>query len=123
MRIEELVVNIIFDAGKGTTPVSSREGTVGKPFGDLPKPSRSGYAFEGWYAVQADGQRTLLSDELTYNGVMNDGDLHIAAVFTRIRTVRVSIMGGGHRPDIRGERLDIADFVALADQIYGMKEV
>ena len=27
----------------------------------------------------------------------------------------------GHRPDIRGERLDIADFVALADKIYEVR--
>ena len=27
----------------------------------------------------------------------------------------------GHRPDIRGERLDIADFVALADKIFEVK--
>ena len=27
----------------------------------------------------------------------------------------------GHRPDIRGERLDITDFVALADKIFEMK--
>ena len=27
----------------------------------------------------------------------------------------------GHRADIRGERLNIADFVALADQIYAVK--
>jgi 16S rRNA (adenine1518-N6/adenine1519-N6)-dimethyltransferase len=28
------------------------------------------------------------------------------------------IVGCGHRADIRGERLDIADFVALSDAIY-----
>ena len=28
----------------------------------------------------------------------------------------------GHRPDIRGERLDIQDFVALADKIYAIKQ-
>ena len=28
----------------------------------------------------------------------------------------------GHRPDIRGERLDITDFVALADKIYTYKQ-
>lgn len=49
MRIEETVVNIIFDAGKGTTPVSSREGVSGSPYGELPRPSRPGYSFEGWY--------------------------------------------------------------------------
>ena len=49
MRNQETVVNIIFDAGKGYSPVASREGISGAPFGELPKPSRSGYAFEGWY--------------------------------------------------------------------------
>lgn len=49
MRIENTIVNIIFDAGKGSTPVSSREGICGERFGDLPKPSRPGYAFVGWY--------------------------------------------------------------------------
>lgn len=49
MRIEETVVNIIFDAGKGSTPVESREGISGMPYGELPRPARSGYSFEGWY--------------------------------------------------------------------------
>ena len=49
MRSEETVVNILFDAGKGTTPLTSREGTVGAPLGELPVPSRSGYTFAGWY--------------------------------------------------------------------------
>ena len=33
-------------------------------------------------------------------------------------TLTALIEACGHRPDIRGERLDIADFVALADQIF-----
>lgn len=49
MRAEETVVNIIFDAGRGTTPVASREGVCGEPYGKLPQPSRSGYEFAGWY--------------------------------------------------------------------------
>ncbi len=49
MRSEEAVVNIIFDAGRGTAPIASREGTVGTPLGDLPHPTRSGYTFGGWY--------------------------------------------------------------------------
>lgn len=64
MRIEETVVNIIFDAGKGYTSVASREGVCGSPYGELPKPSRAGYAFEGWYhngeAITAD---TILESE------------------------------------------------------------
>ena len=49
MRIEESIVNVIFDAAKGTVTVSSREAVVGKPLGALPRPARAGYAFEGWY--------------------------------------------------------------------------
>ena len=49
MRIQETVVNIIFDAGKGRASVSSREGVCGKPFGELPRATRSGYTFQGWY--------------------------------------------------------------------------
>ena len=49
MRIEQTVVNVIFDAAKGTVSVSSREAVSGQPFGALPQPSRAGYAFLGWY--------------------------------------------------------------------------
>lgn len=49
MRIEETIVNVIFDAAKGTVTVSSREAVVGKPLGALPRPARAGYTFLGWY--------------------------------------------------------------------------
>lgn len=49
MRIEETIINIVFDAAKGTVPVGSREGVVGQCFGALPKPRRAGYTFAGWY--------------------------------------------------------------------------
>ena len=53
MRTEEQTINIIFDAGKGTSPVRSRESTVGAPLGTLPIPSRAGFAFDGWYLDEA----------------------------------------------------------------------
>ena len=49
MKIEQTVVNIIFDAGKGSVTTASREGVCGEPFGNLPRPVRPGYAFAGWY--------------------------------------------------------------------------
>ena len=49
MRIQETIVNIIFDAGKGRASVSSREGVSGEPYGELPRATRSGYTFRGWY--------------------------------------------------------------------------
>ncbi len=48
MKNQEIIVNVIFDAGRGETPVASREATVGQPLGALPRPTRSGYSFEGW---------------------------------------------------------------------------
>ena len=47
--MDELIINVIFDAGKGTTTVQSREAISGKTIGSLPTPVRSGYAFDGWY--------------------------------------------------------------------------
>lgn len=49
MNLNETVINVIFDAGRGTLSTESREATVGKPFGKLPTPTRQGYAFDGWY--------------------------------------------------------------------------
>ncbi len=49
MRIEQTVINIRFDAAKGTASLQSREGILGERIGTLPIPTRQGYAFSGWY--------------------------------------------------------------------------
>ena len=46
--MNETIVNVIFDAAKGTVPVSSREAVVGMALGTLPRPVRAGYSFAGW---------------------------------------------------------------------------
>lgn len=71
MRIEETIINVIFDAGRGSVPVASREMTVGKPYGVLPTPTRRGYVFSGWFLgdlritgnlpVEADSDITLVA--------------------------------------------------------------
>lgn len=48
MKIEKQFINIIFDAGKGESPVASREAVSGEAFGALPRPKRAGYRFTGW---------------------------------------------------------------------------
>ena len=74
-----------------------------------------GYAFEGWYAIREDGQRTLLSVDDSYIGVMNDGDLHIVASFTKVCSVTVSIMGGGQvTNDTDGRTYDEAFSLTVA---------
>ena len=49
MKKENTIINVIFDAGRGDVSVASREAVAGEPIGSLPKPTRAGYSFEGWY--------------------------------------------------------------------------
>ena len=49
MKKEEIIINVIFDAAKGSCPQISREAKCGAPLGALPRPSRAGYVFVGWY--------------------------------------------------------------------------
>lgn len=49
MNTEGTIINVMFDAARGTVTASSREAQTGKPIGTLPKPARKGYRFAGWY--------------------------------------------------------------------------
>ena len=49
MRNEQIIVNVIFDAARGEVSIESREAVVGVALGTLPRPTRAGYRFEGWY--------------------------------------------------------------------------
>ena len=76
MRNDELVVNIIFDAGRGATPPQSREGKVGSSIGALPEPTRSGYRFAGWF----DGDERVTPDTV----IREERDLRLSARWERI---------------------------------------
>ena len=43
------IINLIFDANRGSVSQLSREAVSGDAFGKLPTPTRRGYAFGGWY--------------------------------------------------------------------------
>ena len=49
MKTEKIIINVMFDAAKGTLPYESREAESGIAFGVLPRPTRRGYTFEGWF--------------------------------------------------------------------------
>ena len=71
----EAIINLIFDAGKGSIAVSTREGTCGKPYGELPVPTRKGYRFDGWYL---DG--TLITPETVID---SEEDVRLVARWTK----------------------------------------
>ena len=62
MKIEQQIINVIFDADRGSVSVASREATVGEPLGTLPQPARRGYRFVGWYL---DGEAVTAETRLT----------------------------------------------------------
>ncbi len=78
MRIEEIIVNIIFDAGRGSTPVQSREGISGQRYGELPRPTRAGYSFEGWYL----GEELITSESI----LQSESDVRLTARWARKKT-------------------------------------
>ena len=103
--MQETIVNVIFDAGKGYTPVASREGVCGKPFGELPKPTRGGYTFEGWYL---DGR------EITADTVLeSEEDVRLTAQWAR-KTVKEK------KPSIMRKQKIVAFALAVAIVFLGV---
>ena len=103
--MQEIIVNVIFDAGKGYSPVASREGVCGKPFGELPKPTRSGYTFEGWY---------LNGCEITSDTVLeSEEDVRLTAQWAR-KTVKEK------KPSIMRKQKIVAFALAVAIVFLGV---
>lgn len=75
MNTEKNIINLIFDPGKGSLSQISREAISGEPYGTLPKPTREGYRFDGWFL----GDEQITSDTL----VVSDADVRLVARWTR----------------------------------------
>ncbi len=78
MKNEQTIINLIFDPGKGSVAQSSREAASGAPYGALPKPTRAGYRFDGWFL----GDCQITPDTL----VDSDTDVRLVAHWTRVKT-------------------------------------
>ena len=64
---------VTFDPTPGTTPTASKTVTYGEPYGELPTPVRSGYAFLGWFTdpdagteVKAEDTVSITADQILY---------------------------------------------------------
>ena len=77
MKTEETIVNLIFEPGKGSVTLLSKEAVSGQPMGELPTPVRAGYRFEGWYQ----GGTQVTSDTV----VTAQSDLRLTARWTKIK--------------------------------------
>lgn len=64
---------VTFDPNGGEVDVTEKLVYYGQPYGELPLPSRIGYAFDGWYTAKTDGTKvtaesvvTVLSNQTLY---------------------------------------------------------
>ena len=56
---------VTFNANGGTTPTASKSVTYGSTYGTLPTPTRSGYAFLGWFTAETGGTQITSSSTVT----------------------------------------------------------
>lgn len=100
MNTEKNIINLIFDPGKGSVTQFSREAVSGEPFGVLPKPTRAGYRFDGWFL----GETQVTSESL----VTSESDVRLVARWTRARTK------DRKRSMIKRQKLALAVLTAVA---------
>ncbi len=99
MKHQETIINILFDPKRGNSRILSREGVSGRAFGELPRATRPGYAFKGWYLGD-----TLITPETVISG---EEDIILTARWERVRNEGVRSM-------YQKQRLAVVILAALA---------
>ncbi len=70
-------VTVSFNANGGTTSTSSKTVYITDTYGNLPKPTRNGYTFNGWYTANSGGTKVTATTK-----VSNSSDHTLYAVWT-----------------------------------------
>lgn len=60
--------DITFDANGGTTSTENKTVLRDSAYGELPTPTRKGYAFDGWYTSLDDGTKVTAETIVTFDG-------------------------------------------------------
>ena len=63
--ISSSVINIDFNANGGTPSTASKSVTYNSTYGTLPTPTRTGYAFKGWYTAVSGGTKITSDTKVT----------------------------------------------------------
>ena len=95
------IINLIFDANRGSVSQLSREGIVGQPFGVLPTPTRRGYAFCGWYH----GDVLVSADTV----IETDEDIRLVA-----RWEKATVVSDRKRSMLKRQKIAIAILAAIS---------
>ena len=103
---------VTFDANGGKVSRESTAVTIGKPYGTLPTPNRTGYSFAGWYTEKTGG--TKVTETTT---VGNDPPTKLYAHWTANNYLVTLHANGGKISTPSGELVNTRNYTAT----YGSK--
>ena len=88
---EEIVVlpatvEITFNANGGSVNPSTTTLTVGEAYGTLPTPTRAGYAFDGWYTAETNG------DLIKSTTIVEDAENHTLYAHWSLKTYKITFL-------------------------------
>ena len=102
---------VTFDANGGKVSRESTAVTIGKPYGTLPTPNRTGYSFDGWYTEKTGG--TKVTETTT---VGNDPPTKLYARWTA-NNYLVALDANGGKIDTTSGQVSTKNYTAT----YGSK--
>lgn len=88
-------VHVSFNGNGGNAPADAKAVTVGGYYGYLPTPTRSGYAFAGWYTDASGG--TLVTSDTIVTGIA-DHTLYAHWGSASAATISFNALGGSGAP-------------------------
>ena len=110
-------IQLIFDPGRGQVPLSRITAVVGDRVGAMPKPTRKGYVFVGWYA-SADGNADSpsarrVTAETTVDEALFGGEPVDTVLYARWKKP-ASAEETGKKNSLRTQKRAIAVLLALS---------
>ena len=110
-------IQLIFNPGKGSVPLSRITAVVGDRVGAMPKPTRKGYIFDGWY-VTKDGdpnapEAIRITAETRVELSLLGGTLSDVVLYAKWRKP-ASASESGKKNSLRTQKRAIAVLIALS---------
>lgn len=120
-------IQLIFNAGKGNTPLSRITAVIGDRVGAMPKPTRKGYVFAGWY-MAADGNpdspdARRITAETTLNEALFDGEPTDTVLYARWKRPAASAARGKKTSLATQKKAILALTIAMVVLIAGFVAV
>ncbi|MDR1042373.1 MAG: InlB B-repeat-containing protein [Clostridiales Family XIII bacterium] len=104
---------VSFDANGGKVSLKSKILNENAEYGALPKATRSGYKFLGWYTAQKGGKNVT-----TQTGLAKKAD-HTLYAHWKANKYKVTLDANGGKVKVKGKEVKTATITATFDKAYG----